>query len=451
MKNYGKASLRFQNILKVHGLPHGRPEPKRRHCTWVLPSPFNRLGRPLNYRYIHFDLAPNLAKDGFNPNRPTPGLIVVRTKPDRLKRLHDHAKEMHRSNQLLLPPLVITENTNRECLGGNHLTVTLRMYNSTYKSPLSGHVCECTNDTDPHLVLVAIEEGHWYFELDDEVTDDDCKFLSELLNSDQNQNQCNSEDHLRRMIQDAIASLTTPERPVVPTSNIIDFVSKQSVVKIRPDTIGDTAHLVSSLGKYNTELCNWYSENVNPREMSISARWQGELAKTLGEARPLCKLGACFLYYRGICKLDQTRPLPDISRTIDTPLMNALVGRDVDKLNATEEAMSSTRRLLEGHFFEKIGRIAGQRLFHIHEELLMRLLCGKSLHIIGITMDHTISGKWTPEKATQMLEVWVSYVMKLHPELGDFGQKFGICALHGDDAAGKHDSEVETAPASPAR
>ncbi len=77
LKNYGKASLRFQSLLKVHGLPHGRPEPKRRHCTYVLPSPFNRLGRPLNYRYIHFDLAPNLAKDGFNPNRPTPGLVAV--------------------------------------------------------------------------------------------------------------------------------------------------------------------------------------------------------------------------------------------------------------------------------------------------------------------------------------------------------------------------------------
>ena len=113
--------------------------------------------------------------------------------------------------------------------------------------------------------------------------------------------------------------------------------------------------------------------------------------------------------------------------------------------------MSSTRHLLEGHFFEKIGRIAGQRLFHIHEELLMRLLCGKSLHIIGITMDHTISGKWTPEKATQMLEVWVSYVVKLHPELGDIAQQFGVCPLHGDNAAGKHDSEVETAPTSPAR
>ena len=107
--NYGKASLRFQQILQKHGLPHGHPEPRRIPPDDILPSPLNRLGRPLNLQYIHRDMIVNLGTDGFNPNRPTPGMVVRRTMPQRLERLHEHSKSMHKLSGALLPPLSISE------------------------------------------------------------------------------------------------------------------------------------------------------------------------------------------------------------------------------------------------------------------------------------------------------------------------------------------------------
>ena len=92
-----------------------------------------------------------------------------------------------------------------------------------------------------------VAEGHFYIELDDEISDVDCEFLSEFLNSDQNQNQQNSEDHLRGLIQRHVAATVTIERPTIAVSSIIEKVVRDSVVKLRPDNIGDVAVFVIDL------------------------------------------------------------------------------------------------------------------------------------------------------------------------------------------------------------
>ena len=193
-----KSSARYRNILQQHGLPHGTGgEPRRIPPNKVLPSPFNRRGRPYNFQYIHMELCPNIKKDGFRQDRPSPG-IVVRRSGDNLVRLHATSRELMVTCGKLLPSMTIDETANRECLGGNHLTMALRMFGASYTSSISGARFEVKGDEELKDVCV---EGHHYIELDENVSDDDCKFLSELLNSDQNQNQTNSEDHLRLHIK----------------------------------------------------------------------------------------------------------------------------------------------------------------------------------------------------------------------------------------------------------
>ena len=68
-RNFAKASLRLKALVAKHGIPKGKPEPVRipaskNGSTEILPSPFNRLGRPLNLMYIHKDLGPNIEKKG---------------------------------------------------------------------------------------------------------------------------------------------------------------------------------------------------------------------------------------------------------------------------------------------------------------------------------------------------------------------------------------------------
>ena len=123
----------------------------------------------------------------------------------------------------------------------------------------------------------------------------------------------------------------------------------------RRTIIGDIAKFVVPFGVYTDELCEWYAVNVNPKELCVSARWMADVARAFGDARPLIKLGACFVQYRGLNRLEQTRPSPDISRTIDTPLLNSLLDKDVAKLDATEESQGGTGSCLRSTSSKRWG------------------------------------------------------------------------------------------------
>ena len=63
--------------------------------------------------------------------------------------------------------------------------MTIRCFKSKYYCALSKYTAEVKNDEDLQLV---VSDGHLYFELDDDISDSDCEFLAEFLNTDQNQN-----------------------------------------------------------------------------------------------------------------------------------------------------------------------------------------------------------------------------------------------------------------------
>ena len=433
---FKKASQRYDEIMQKYGLPKGKPEARRIKATEILPSPFNRLGRPLNFPYIHHDMIKNLDNEGFTPSRAQIGMVVRRSNPAKLKRLHDCAHQLIKSHGQLLPSMVIDHTTNKECLGANHLTICVRMYGCGYISPLSKHKCVVSDDAD--LLLVS-QDGHFYYELDDEIPDADCQFLSEMLNSDQNQNQCNSEDHLRNLVYKHVVELVTPEMPHVSTSSIIEHVSKESVVKLRPDNIGDVAQYVVGFhpGPYIQDISRWYAGNVNPRELTISARWMSDIAKAWGKHRPLTKQGATFVHYRGLTVASQTRPNPDVSRTIDNPLIQSLATRDVQNLDDAENIMRGNRELFEKYLDERLSENTATSKFHIYEEAVMRLLCAKSL---DVEFNHSVSGKWTTDKARQLQAAWVRHLVSNDSEVKDMIVEFGVGS---EDAEEEVQDEVQ--------
>ena len=425
-----KSGQRYKNIVKNHGLPHGKPEAKRINCDEILPSSFNRLGRFLNVQYIQVDMVPQIGQHAYNPSRPVPGVVIGRTKPERIARLHNHAKDMVSALGNLLPNIEIGAKQTKECLGGNHLTMTIRCYKQNFYCVLSKYHAEVKDDADLQLV---VDEGHWYFELDDEVPDDDCAFLAEFLNTDQNQNFSHSEDHLRGLIQKHVADTVTVERPVISVSSIIEKVSRDSVVKLRPDNIGDTAVFVIDLydvdgiktktaDRYLKELGWRYSKTVNPRELTVSANFHAQLSRIFGKGRPISKLAAMFLQYRGLTVLTQTRPNPDVSRSLDIPLLNALA-QERTKLDEHELFCRENRDLFQKYFADKIGDIAAAQHLNDLEEATMRLLCGKSM-VVGF--DHGVNGKWSLDKARSLQAAWVKHVAIDNTALNDLVTKFGI-------------------------
>eukprot|EP00973_Karenia_brevis_P067294 9359410-Karenia_brevis.AAC.1 len=93
---------------------------------------------------------------------------------------------------------------------------------------------------DPDLSQV-VETGHVYHILKDGIPDADLEFLSEYLNSDQNGNQATSEISTLGQVDKCIAKML--EKTPHPTvSDVVKSVSAESLLKLRPDTIGDMAH-----------------------------------------------------------------------------------------------------------------------------------------------------------------------------------------------------------------
>ena len=145
-------------------------------------------------------------------------------------------------------------------------------------------------------LIEKVDLGHVYIVLKDDTPDADMEFLSEYLNSDQNEAQCTSEittlSQVDSVFQDELKSTPHPK-----VSKIVARVASESLVKLKPDCVGDLAHYITNLSGtgYVHELVCWHSRNINPKELSVSPRWFGDVAKILGKTYPLVLLGSTFL------------------------------------------------------------------------------------------------------------------------------------------------------------
>ncbi len=271
-----KDSKRFAILIETW---KERDEPMPIQCWKVLPSPFNRM---INLQYVHGNLAPGMHTKGFDPTRPKPGCVIHRTDPKAITRLKDHAVAVQSVAPELFPELhSASPECCYECVGGNHLTLTFRFYHGSYTSPVTGITYAVPDDE--HALRDRVERGRSYVVLKDGIPDDDASFIAEYLNSDQNQNQGTSEMQVLQSTHKVVeAELKVTPHPQV--SKVTQKVAAQSMVKLKADTIADHAHYCINLSgtPYIDELIAWHARNVNPKEMSVSPRWMGDLAKTLG-------------------------------------------------------------------------------------------------------------------------------------------------------------------------
>ena len=152
----------------------------------------------------------------------------------------------------------------------------------------------------------------------------------------------------------------------------------------------------------------------------------------MGKSRPYCKLAAMFVQYRGLTVLQQTRPNPDVSRSIDVPLLTALA-QEKTKLDECEEFLRNNRELFQSYLVEKLDQHNAASLFNDLEEAVMRLLCGKSL---VVEFEHGVSGKWPLAKARLTQAGWARYLSTNYLPLVDIIDKFGVGTLEEGASAG---------------
>eukprot|EP00973_Karenia_brevis_P024091 3324346-Karenia_brevis.AAC.1 len=99
-------------------------------------------------------------------------MLVRRTNADTIARLKAHAKNMADAARELHPPLYLdSPECCLECIGGNHLTCLLRMYEAGMTSEVS-KVAFVPPADDKDLQQV-VESGHVYYILKDGIPDSD--------------------------------------------------------------------------------------------------------------------------------------------------------------------------------------------------------------------------------------------------------------------------------------
>ena len=431
-----KESKRFASLIEMW---KERDDPMAIQCWKVLPSPFNRM---LNLQYVHSNLAPDVHTKGFDPTRPKPGCVIHRTDPAAIARLKDNAIAVQSIAPELYPELhTLSPECCMECLGGNHLNLTLRFYHGGYTSPITGITYKVPSD-EPAL-RDRVEVGHSFIVLKEGIPDNDATFIAEYLNSDQNQNQGTSEMQVLLATHQVVGEeLKLTPHPQV--SKVTQKVANKSLVKLRADSIGDHAHYCINLVGTGLidELIRWHARNVNPKELSVSPRWMGDLAKTLGKHYPFCMMGITFIEYRGEVKIANARPLPDVSRTLGTAQLNGLM-KDPTNIIACEAFLRSSRKLLDAWMTEKLqSKHRVSALFNIFEEAGCRLLTGSSLGNVGF--DHKVAGKFTVERLEILRSAWMLSIETKYHELDGLVLNFDETKNATKDAEGA--AEVRRKP-----
>ncbi len=232
----------------------------------------------------------------------------------------------------LYPP-VVQSRMARATLAGSHLTLLLRCLRSGMKSSLIG-TCFVVGDGDPDLKKV-VDEGHSYWLLSEDITEEEAVLLSEWRNSDQNQNQCNSEMQLIKSIQ----RICTKELSLLPHASgqikvaaIVQKVASTSCIRIPHNTIGNLSKFVLEMGisGYIDELASFHANCVNPSELSCSPSWYNDLTANIPKKYVLTRLNLAISQYNPECVTERMRPMPDNCKFISSAEL-ATLGQSTDR------------------------------------------------------------------------------------------------------------------------
>ena len=115
-------------------------------------------------------------------------------------------------------------------------------------------------------------------------------------------------------------------------------------------------------------------------------------------------------------------PLPNVGRFVSQTDLNILA-KDATSMNVCETIMRQMRAKAENKMIEIVGASKIESLIRPYEHQVIRLLLGKSLHK---DFPHTVSGRFTAEKANAVGTHWVKWLQTLVPALSDFASNVGI-------------------------
>ena len=340
-----------------------------------------------------------------------------------------------------MPPLLVDDDHQGdlyECVAANHLNGNVGNFKAALRA-YNGFDFVVPDDDD--LLKLQVREGLLFWVLKNDTPDDDMEFLSEYFNAAQNQDQCNGQMHLMATVRKA-ADKILADKPHVATGVVIHSVMSQSVVKLRPDNVGDMAvFYVPYYGsQYVVQLEHWYSSHVNPKELTVPSRWFAEIATQYGRETPIVKTASARVQYSSADRLKQTRPTPDVAKEISYPDMAAVVKLGLHLI--LEPILKKNRDAKMGVLETVMGKQPALAHIEKFEEAAVTLMYSKSL--ANVAFNGTVSGKFTLLKVKTLDDEWIRSIANSSDAFSGLCELFGI--KMNPDAAIEADGEELLCP-----
>ena len=410
-------------------------EPQRLKPRTVGVHEWNRKGVPPNIVYVHRELHSQISSDGMDSDRCIPGIVIRYTTKELVKKQLDHQMKIASSRPQAWPP-VFAEEMNNFSLAGTHFTLLMRLSESEQVSALTNRPFSPPSN-DPTWIEM-IEQGHLYWILSEETTQEEAYIISEWRNSDQNQNQANNESTLIKNCENAIIdeSRLNPSAKALPVVTIIQRADRDSIVKLKPTGIGSCAKFVSALGapttSYTEEFLQFHSTFVNPRELACSPSFFEDCARALGKTRQILMLSVARAQYDQTMCLQQVRPQPDTCRLISCNDLNALAKRE-QELDKYEELRKSLREQVKPYIMNKLNVYEFYNIMLPFELLVARLLLNKGKppecllwRSCRAFFEPNVHGHLTEARFETLKQKWAVQVQTAYPELAAFTADCGI-------------------------
>lgn len=300
--NVVKSNKRFADIWVKYGVSKNKEAVRLQPHTCGV-SVLNRIP---NMPYCHTRLGQEVMRDGYDIDRIQVGWVRKLVSKDRIDNLVKYNQALSDGSDLYPP--IYPDSMRNELLASTHMTLALRLFQAGKTSPVTGEIWRVANDEDDLREAVS-GSGHCYFELDENCPDEEARFVCEYKNIEQNKNQINTEiQHLRSAQRILKAELRISGQ--IKLSSVVAKITSDSIVKLRPDHVGDFVKLVYELGpeQYSDELFFYHSIMVNASELCISADWVKNLVTAL-KGRDALILATTLLHYSGDSVNPQVRPM----------------------------------------------------------------------------------------------------------------------------------------------
>ena len=441
MGKFKKLAARVEETLTQKRL---FPEPKQLVPGLILVSPRNRLGAPPNVQHIHFGILKSFKDKGFDRTRPAVGIAVRYESEAGKKKLLEHNLRFSRHCKLL-PPVVAASGEMYGSLACSHLNISFRLIANGSYSPI-GDLSSLLEGEESASLKEAVVHGHkWWILPEADVAPQAQAEISLWRNQDQNENQATHEIEILQTLMSMAEEMSKSAKKVT-LADLIARAERRNPAKLSVSSMNILAKVYTQfLGASQQHLCSelvdFHSERVNPKELVISMAF----LKSIADEEVLKDLHYLRLYLmQSQYTMDKVRHQasgPALACFIEPSTIVQMIKKP-DELKAVEEKLREIRDkflpILETGLDERQARLE----LSVYCDLIIRCLLGKPWPLdleIKLTLP---LGRFSADKTLQLGKFWAKLVDKRHPEM-NFGKQTGLLVEDEGDETLKQEVSVE--------